>query len=227
MTTGSLLAVCLVHALLPTKDATGVTAIDKRPVDGPVKVHPLGLTGDLQASRKHHGGESKAIYAYSQDDADYWARELDRQIPPGLFGENLRLAGLDATGALIGERWRIGAEVEVEVTCPRTPCRNFQRRMDVPNWVHRFAEAGRVGTYLRVVRRGSIAAGDTVEVLDRPGHGVSAGDVYRGLDQQQAAALEASHAAGEVSLSPEIRKVLRTLAARAAKAGQAPVPAGV
>lgn len=227
MTTGSLLAVCLVHALLPTKDATGVTAIDKRPVDGPVKVHPLGLTGDLQASRKHHGGESKAIYAYSQDDADYWARELDRQIPPGLFGENLRLAGLDATGALIGERWRIGAEVEVEVTCPRTPCRNFQRRMDVPNWVHRFAEAGRVGTYLRVVRRGSIAAGDTVEVLYRPGHGVSAGDVYRGLDQQQAAALEASHAAGEVSLSPEIRKVLRTLAARAAKAGQAPVPAGV
>ena len=227
MTTGSLLAVCLVHALLPTKDATGVTAIDKRPVDGPVKVHPLGLTGDLQASRKHHGGESKAIYAYSQDDADYWARELDRQSPPGLFGENLRLAGLDATGALIGERWRIGAEVEVEVTCPRTPCRNFQRRMDVPNWVHRFAEAGRVGTYLRVVRRGSIAAGDTVEVLYRPGHGVSAGDVYRGLDQQQAAALEASHAAGEVSLSPEIRKVLRTLAARAAKAGQAPVPAGV
>lgn len=227
MTTGSLLAVCLVHALLPTKDATGVTAIDKRPVDGPVKVHPLGLTGDLQASRKHHGGESKAIYAYSQDDADYWARELDRQIPPGLFGENLRLAGLDATGALIGERWRIGAEVEVEVTCPRTPCRNFQRRMDVPNWVHRFAEAGRVGTYLRVVRRGSIAAGDTVEVLYRPGHGVSAGDVYRGLDQQQAAALEASHAAGEVSLSPEIRKVLRTLAARAAKAGQTPVPAGV
>ena len=227
MTTGSLLAVCLVHALLPTKDATGVTAIDKRPVDGPVKVHPLGLTGDLQASRKHHGGESKAIYAYSQDDADYWARELDREIPPGLFGENLRLAGLDATGALIGERWRIGAEVEVEVTCPRTPCRNFQRRMDVPNWVHRFAEAGRVGTYLRVVRRGSIAAGDTVEVLYRPGHGVSAGDVYRGLDQQQAAALEASHAAGEVSLSPEIRKVLRTLAARAAKAGQAPVPAGV
>lgn len=227
MTTGSLLAVCLVHALLPTKDATGVTAIDKRPVDGPVKVHPLGLTGDLQASRKHHGGESKAIYAYSQDDADYWARELDREIPPGLFGENLRLAGLDATGALIGERWRIGAEVEVEVTCPRTPCRNFQRRMDVPNWVHRFAEAGRVGTYLRVVRRGSIAAGDTVEVLYRPGHGVSAGDVYRGLDQQQAAALEASHAAGEVSLSPEIRKVLRTLSARAAKAGQAPVPAGV
>ena len=230
MSTGSLLAVCLVHGLLPTKDATGVTAIDKRPVDGPVKVHPLGLTGDLQASRKHHGGESKALYAYSQADAEYWERELGRDIPPGLFGENLRINGLDPTSALIGERWRIGTEVEVEVTCPRTPCRNFQRRMEVPNWARRFGEEGRVGAYLRVRRRGSIAAGDTVEVLTAPSHGVTVLDVFRGLDQQQAAALEASRAAGETTLSPEILKALRTLAARAAaapgKRDSAAAPAG-
>ncbi|MCC3293871.1 MOSC domain-containing protein [Arthrobacter sp. zg-Y411] len=216
MRTGSLLAVCLVHGLLPTKDATGVTAIDKRPVAGAVQVHPLGLTGDLQASRRHHGGESKAVYAYSQADADFWARELGRDIPPGLFGENLRLAGIDATEALIGERWRIGTDVEVEVTCPRTPCRNFQRRMGVPNWTRRFAEEGRVGAYLRVRRRGSISAGDPVEILSRPAHGVRILDVFRGPDQDQAAALQASARAGEITLSPEIRKVLRTLSARAA-----------
>ncbi|MCC3290208.1 MOSC domain-containing protein [Arthrobacter sp. zg-Y1110] len=224
MRTGSLLAVCLVHGLLPTKDATGVTAIDKRAVAGPVKVHPLGLTGDLQASRKHHGGESKAIYAYSQDDAEYWSRELGREIPPGLFGENLRLDGLDATAALIGERWRIGAEVELEVTCPRTPCRNFQRRMEVPNWQRRFAEAGRVGTYLRVRRRGSITAGDTVEVVTAPSHGVSVRDVFRGLDADQAAVLQASRSAGEITLSPEILKVLRTMSAKAERSTAA-VPA--
>ncbi|MCC3276025.1 MOSC domain-containing protein [Arthrobacter sp. zg-Y20] len=228
MTTGSLLAVCLVHGLLPTKDATGVTAIDKRAVEGPVKVHPLGLTGDLQASRKHHGGESKALYAYSQADAEYWEQELGRSIEPGLFGENLRIAGLDATGALIGERWRIGADVEVEVTCPRTPCRNFQQRMQVPNWVHRFAEAGLVGTYLQVRRRGSIAAGDPIEVLTRPAHGVTVRDVFRGLDQQQAEALEASRIAGEIRLSPEIQKVLRTMAAKsAAKDRVQAVPAAI
>ena len=91
MTTGTLLAVCTVHALLPTEDATGVTAIDKRPVEGPVKVHPLGLTGDIQASRKHHGGPTKAVYAYSQQDADFWSGRLDREVAPGLFGENLRV----------------------------------------------------------------------------------------------------------------------------------------
>ena len=46
MTPGTLLAVCRVHQLLPTTDSTGVTAIDKRPVVGPVKVHGLGLNGD-------------------------------------------------------------------------------------------------------------------------------------------------------------------------------------
>lgn len=97
MTTGSLLAVCRVHALLPTTDSTGVTAIDKRPADGPVKVHPLGLTGDIQASRKHHGGEFKAIYAYSQVDADFWAGHIGRDVTPGLFGENLRVEGIDAS----------------------------------------------------------------------------------------------------------------------------------
>ncbi|KAD4060278.1 MOSC domain-containing protein [Arthrobacter yangruifuii] len=226
MRTGSLLAVCLLHGLLPTRDATGVTAIDKRAVDGPVKVHPLGLTGDLQASRKHHGGESKALYAYSQDDADYWSGELGRDIPPGLFGENLRLAGMDATAALIGERWRIGADVELEVTCPRTPCRNFQQRMGVPNFQRRFAEAARVGTYLRVRRRGSITAGDTVEVVTAPSHGVSVRDVFLGLNDDQAAALQASRAAGEITLSPEILKALRTLAARTARSTEA-LPAGL
>ena len=221
MSTGSLLAVCIVHGLLPTKDATGVTAIDKRPVDGAVKVHPLGLTGDVQASRKHHGGESKALYAYSQEDADFWADQLGRPIPPGLFGENLRLAGLDPTAALIGERWRIGPAVEVEVTCPRTPCRNFQRRMGVPNWSRRFAGEGRAGTYLRVLRRGTITAGDDVEVLSIPGHGVSVRDVFRGLDPEQAAALQASADSREISLSPEVAKVLRTLSARASSAATA------
>lgn len=227
MRTGSLLAVCIVHGLLPTKDATGVTAIDKRPAEGPVKVHPLGLTGDLQASRKHHGGESKALYAYSQADAEYWERELGRDIPPGLFGENLRISGLDATSALIGQCWRIGEEVEVEVTCPRTPCRNFQRRMGVPDWARRFGEAGLVGTYLRVLRRGSICAGDSVEVLTVPSHGVSVRDVFRGLDEEQAAALRASRDAGEITLSPEILKALRTLDARAARTPGKPQKADV
>ena len=68
-------------------------------------------------------------------------------------------------------------------------------------------------------RTGSIEAGDGVSVIHRPEHGVTSGDVFRGLSPEQTRLLAAAAAGGDVSLSPEIRKVLRTLAARGAMAG--------
>lgn len=206
MTTGTLLAVCRVHELRPTRDSTGVTAIDKRAVDGPVNVHPLGLTGDVQASRKHHGGPTKAVYAYSQEDAEFWALQLGREVTPGLFGENLRVAGIDASHAVIGERWRVGEQVVLEVTMPRTPCVNFARYLGERSWVKRFAEANRVGTYLSVVTKGIIRAGDTVRVDTVPAHGVTAAQVHAGLDGEQARVLLDAGAAGLVPLTPQVRK---------------------
>ncbi|THJ66476.1 MOSC domain-containing protein [Arthrobacter echini] len=206
MTTGTLLAVCRVHELLPTKDTTGVTAIDKRAVEGPVTVHPLGLTGDVQASRKHHGGPLKAIYAYGQPDADFWTQQLGRDMRPGLFGENLRVGGIDASNAVIGERWSIGDQVVLEVTMPRTPCINFARFLDEKSWVRRFSEANRVGTYLRVVSRGSITAGDTIRVHDVPAHGVTAAQVFAGLDQDQAQVLLSAADDGRITLAPQVRR---------------------
>ena len=208
MTSGTLLAVCRVHALLPTKDSTGVTAIDKRAVDGPVDVHPLGLTGDVQASRKHHGGATKAVYAYSQQDVDFWSAELGREITPGLFGENLRVDGIDASNAVIGERWSVGDQVVLEVTMPRTPCVNFARYLGEKSWVKRFAEANRVGTYLSVVAKGSIAAGDAITVTHVPDHGVTAAQVYAGPDEDQAQALLDAATAGQLVLTPQVRKAV-------------------
>ncbi|WP_434993437.1 MOSC domain-containing protein [Arthrobacter sp. Ld5] len=206
MTSGTLLAVCRVHELLPTRDSTGVTAIDKRAVPGPVNVHPLGLTGDIQASRKHHGGPTKAVYAYSQEDADFWGAQLEREIRPGLFGENLRVGGIDASNAVIGERWSVGEEVVLEVTMPRTPCVNFARYLGEKSWVKRFSEANRVGTYLRVVVKGSITAGDTVRVSSVPAHGVTAAQVYAGLDEPRAVALLDAATEGPLTLTPQVRK---------------------
>lgn len=181
----------------------GVTAIDKRPVDGPVKVHKLGLHGDIQASRIHHGGEDQALYAYSQADADYWVGVLQRELPPGIFGENLRVAGIETTGAVIGERWRIGLDVEVEVTSPRVPCATFQRRMDESQWVKRFTEAGRVGAYLRVVKTGSVQAGDHIHRLFVPKHGVTIGQWFSEPDLDAIEALRDAEADGEIRLQTE------------------------
>ena len=50
-----------------------------------------------------------AVYAYAHEDYDWWSAELGRDLEPGSFGENLTLRGVDVTGAVIGERWRIGS----------------------------------------------------------------------------------------------------------------------
>lgn len=177
-----LLAVCTVHQLLPDPGTIGVTGIDKRPVEGRVRVGPYGVYADVQADRKHHGGLDKALYAYAQEDAAYWEGELGRELPPGFFGENLRTEGIDVNAARIGERWRIGDTVEVEVTMPRTPCQTFARWVggdDARGWVKRFSQARRLGPYLRVVQHGRISAGDEIVVVHRPAGAPGLLDVYR------------------------------------------------
>ncbi|WP_350005933.1 MOSC domain-containing protein [Pseudarthrobacter sp. WHRI 8279] len=212
METASVVAVCRVHQLLPDASNVGVTAIDKRPAEGPVKVHRLGLQGDIQANRVHHGGPDQALYAYSQEDAEYWAGELQRDLPPGIFGENLRVAGIDATEAVIGERWKIGLNLEVEVTSPRTPCATFQRRMQEPHFVKRFTAEGRVGTYLRVIKTGSVQAGDHIHRIYVPTHGVTVGRWFSEPDRESMEALRDADADGEIRLQqPEFKQKFEAL----------------
>ena len=148
------------------------SAIDKRPVAGRVAVHRLGLDGDVQVNRRHHGGEGQAVYAYAQEDADFWIAELGRELPAGRFGENLRTSGLDLRNAVLGERWQVGTAL-FEVTAWRTPCANFALFWDVPDLVKRFAAHGATGAYLRVLETGEIGAGDAVGIVSRPDHGIT------------------------------------------------------
>jgi MOSC domain-containing protein YiiM len=183
---GKVLAVCVSGAdLLPMPDRRpGRSGIDKRPVQGRVAVGRLGLDGDVQVNRKYHGGEGQAVYAYAQEDADWWAAELDRELPPGRFGENLRTSGLDLTNAVLGERWAVGTAL-FEVTACRIPCATFERFWSVPQLVKRFTAKGASGAYLRVLRTGEVGAGDTVEVVSRPDHGVTTGLLFRATTTQK------------------------------------------
>ncbi len=161
------------------------SAIDKRPVTGRVGVGPLGLEGDVQVNQKFHGGEGQALYAYAQEDADWWAAELEKDLPAGRFGENLRTSGLDLTGAVLGERWRVGS-VLAEVTAPRTPCAKLQAHWGVPRLIKRFTQHGASGAYLRVLEVGDIGSGDAVEIVDRPDHGVTIGLAFRAFTTERA-----------------------------------------
>lgn len=148
------------------------SAIDKRPVAGQVQVGTLGLDGDECADKVNHGGGEQAVCAYAREDLDWWVERLGRELHNGQFGENITTAGLDITGAVIGEKWQLGSAV-VQITSPRIPCVTFQSWMGEDHWVKRFAAAGRPGAYLRVLTPGTVSAGDDALVLDRPGQRVT------------------------------------------------------
>jgi MOSC domain-containing protein YiiM len=145
----------------------GRTAIDKRPRSGPVTIGRLGAADDNQVDKRHHGGPDQAVYAYAREDLDWWAGQLGQELRNGVFGENITSAGLDISGAVIGETWRLGSAV-VQIASVRVPCGTFAGWMGERGWVKRFALAGRPGAYLRVLEEGVAAAGDPIEVLSRP-----------------------------------------------------------
>lgn len=137
----------------------GVTGIFKRPVPGPVAIGILGLEADAVINKRHHGGPDQAVYIYRQEDYDWWSRELGRHVEPGAFGDNLTVAGLPEPGAVIGSRLAFDT-VTLEITAPRIPCNTLAARMDDPAFVKRFVAAERPGFYCRVVRPGTLQAGD-------------------------------------------------------------------
>ncbi len=164
------------------------TGIDKRPVQhsvavttpGPKGTGAVGLTGDRAHDVKHHGGADQALYAYAREDLDTWQGELGRRLHNGRsFGENLTTVGVDVNGALVGERWRIGTDVVLEVSCPRIPCITFEGWLGEPGWLKRFIASRRPGAYLRVIDEGSIRAGDDIEVVFRPQHDVTVALTFR------------------------------------------------
>lgn len=153
------------------------TGIFKEPVEGRVAVGRLGLEGDAVMNPKHHGGPDQAVYLYGTGDYDYWTGAQGLEIVPGLFGENLTVAGLESAGLRVGDRLDLG-EVLLEITAPRYPCATFAARMGDPGFVKTFRKAGRPGAYARVLREGTVAAGDAVLVVPGGGEGLTLGEQF-------------------------------------------------
>jgi MOSC domain-containing protein YiiM len=167
----------------------GITGIDKRPVSEAVEIRDpgrkgaggSGLAGDAIGDMRHHGGRDQAVYAYAREDLDAWEANLGRTLTGGVFGENLTTGGLDVTGALVGESWRVGERCVLQVTSPRFPCRTFAGWLEENGWVRRFTERGAPGAYLRVLEPGEVRAGDPITVVGRPEHDVTVSLMFRAL----------------------------------------------
>ena len=203
------------------------TGIGKEPVAGPVQVRDpgakntglgSGLVGDFIGDGRHHGGNSQAVYAFQREDLDRWAIRLGRELPNGFFGENLTTRGIDVNEARIGERWRIGPSLELQVTGPRIPCSTFRGWVGEKGWLKMFAADARCGAYLKVVTPGEISAGDRIEVSHRPAHDVTVTLVFRALMNERDV-LPQLLAAGD-DLDAETRELAARHLATAAPRGE-------
>ncbi|MFI2370154.1 MOSC domain-containing protein [Streptomyces sp. NPDC018833] len=198
----------------------GATGIDKQPAEGAVRVSDPGpkgqgaggVAGDTVCDLRHHGGTDQAVYAFAREDLDFWERELGRPLDNGAFGENLTTSGLDVNGAKIGERWRIGDELVLEVTSSRIPCRTFASWLGEKGWVKRFTQQSAPGAYLRVVEPGEIRAGDPIEIVHRPDHEVTVEMAFR-AETTQRTLLPRVLAAGD-TLHPELLRTAREYVAK-------------
>lgn len=194
----------------------GLTGHGKRPVPGPVRVVApgpkatglgSGLEGDAVCNRRHHGGDHQAVYAYAREDLDRWEAELGRELPGGIFGENFTTSGVDLNTALLGDRWRVGADLVLEVASARVPCRTFQGVLGESAWTKRFTREARPGAYLRVIEEGSVSPGDTIEIIHRPDHDVTVELWFRAFTTERAL-LPRTLAAG-AAMEPEAHERVR------------------
>ena len=140
----------------------------------------VGLVGDRVYDVRNHGGPTRP-YTPMRGRISTSGRPSLAPLPNGAFGENLTTEGIDGNAALIGERWRVGPDMILEVSCPRIPCGTFQGWMAQADWIKRFVLAARPGPYFRVIEPGQIQAGDQVEIVHRPDHDVTIAVSFRAL----------------------------------------------
>jgi MOSC domain-containing protein YiiM len=158
------------------------TGMEKKPVDGPVRITFAGVEGNAVADTRHHGDEYMRVYAYSVEDYAWWESELGRPLVAGHFGEQLTTEGVDLNAALLGEVWRVGTAV-LQIAHVRIPCVTFRGWMghtgyDPQAWIKRFVLAGRPGPYFRVLEEGVVTAGDVMEVVERPATDVTVAELF-------------------------------------------------
>ncbi|MTH35015.1 MOSC domain-containing protein [Paracoccus limosus] len=173
----------LIGRAAPLPDGGALSGIAKTPVAGPLALGSEGFAGDEQADRRVHGGPEKAVHHYPRDHYDAWARDLG-PLPvlavPGAFGENISTSGMTEDGVAVGDVFRLGSAI-LQVSQGRQPCWKLSRRFGVADMARRVQDSGRTGWYYRVLQEGSVASGDSLQLIDRLAPDWSLARLWRAL----------------------------------------------
>lgn len=185
-----------------------LSAIQKRPHEGPVPIHAEGLAPDEQADRRVHGGPEMALHLYPLDHHEWWRAEIGDHPAlgePGGFGSNLAVAGLTEDMVHIGDRFRCGSAL-LEVSQPRQPCWKIEHRFGHKGMVASIIAKGRCGWYFRVIEPGAVEAGDALEKIATGAGEWSVARVFRALVAGQATQGELAELAALPTLAPRLRE---------------------
>ena len=150
-----------------------ITGIYKKPVDKSIFLGHHDVQNDEVSDRKHHGGEFKACYLFSEDKYSYWKNlypNLDWNW--GMLGENLTVSGLNEKDIHIGDIYKIGSAL-VQVTQPREPCFKFGVKFGTQKVLKQFIEHGFPGTYVRVLEEGYVKTDDSLELVEKANNSLS------------------------------------------------------
>lgn len=211
------------------------SAILKTPLTAPTHVGALGLHGDAQKEKKHHGGPMKAVLVYAASHYASWTGSLAphaalhadtlRQMSPavdasvygyGAFGENLTVDGLAEHSVFLGDVWQIGG-CRLQITEPRGPCATLTRRWMRPALLNEVKSSAAAGWYNAVIEEGPVAPGDTLSLVTRVQDDFSVERVFHLLEQRTVPRAEAQ----ALHDAPFIHGALRArLARRLSTAGR-------
>ena len=118
-------------------------------------VEDLGIEGDRYAIKRGFNRAKRQVLMMDKETIDLLG------LNPGTVRENITTEGMDIYSLAPGQKVRIGAEVELEITELCNPC----ERMDAVRPGLKDELEGRRGMLTRVARGGDIAVGDGISVV--------------------------------------------------------------
>lgn len=187
------------------------TGIFKVPTCDKVIIEKMSIIGDEQADLIYHGGEHKAVYAFSSNHYDYWKDTLkNKDLSSGMFGENFTISNLSEENINIGDQFRIGTAL-LEVSQPRVPCFKLGIALNNKNVLKLFIQNYCTGVYFRVLEPGMAKTGDIVSIEKKSTHDISIKKIFQAYFDKKYVGFEniLSEALALNELAPEWKDKLK------------------
>ncbi|KAF9881569.1 MOSC domain-containing protein [Colletotrichum karsti] len=146
------------------------SGIFKEVKKGPVFISENGVGGD-QHVYPIHWSTDRALHQYASEHYESWRCE-DSPKPElfnyGAFGENIVGTNMNEENVCVGDIFRIGKDVVVEVSEPRSPCYKLNLRFEWGRALKRVNRTARPGWNMRVQKTGWVCEDDSIELIERP-----------------------------------------------------------